>query len=47
MKKITLALIAVVGFSAAALSPVFAEDCCKKDKKKEKTEEKKQSEEKK
>lgn len=47
MKKITLALIAVIGFSAAALSPVFAEECCSKDKKKEKTEEKKESKEKK
>jgi len=46
MKKITLALIAIIGFSAAALTPAHAEDCCGKDKKKEKTEEKKESKEK-
>jgi hypothetical protein len=40
MKKMTLALIAVVAFSAAALNPLRAEGCCPgKEKKKEKTEE--------
>lgn len=47
MKKTTLALIAVIGFSAAALTPVHAEDCCSKDAKKEKSDEKKESKEKK
>ena len=42
MKKISLALIAVVAFSAAALNPLRAEGACcgGKEKKKEKTEEK-------